>query len=67
MSDDLKPGEIIVSADVKRIWMEVVVTRADGTVEDYGTVAMSSKNKIEQTAFDFVMWLKKKGIIKQWK
>jgi hypothetical protein len=37
MDANLSPAN--VKGTIKRQWIEVVVTRADGTVEDYGIVA----------------------------
>jgi hypothetical protein len=43
-------GGIEVSAGLKNATLEIVVTRADGTVEDYGIVAEYDREKEEAEA-----------------
>lgn len=39
-------GGLLAQADVKRATVSVTVTRADGTVEDYGVVSYHHRNPV---------------------
>ena len=46
-------SSILTTLNAKRIEIDAVVTRADGTVENYGTVAFYDKNPIILFCWNF--------------
>lgn len=49
---------IIAEADIKSSEFSIVVTRADGTVEDLGTVAYWHQNPLKRWAWQLKQWYK---------
>lgn len=51
-------GSILTQAKARSSSISVVVTRANGTVEDFGVVSYWHRNPLKRWAKNFTIWIK---------